>query len=72
MRIWHTKTQEEYDFLMKKLEKEDCKWNDGDSPTEGNVWNHYKEKTCIELVDNRLFYTCVECSGIGVEPVIIF
>lgn len=43
----NTKTQEEYNELMKLLEKEDLRWEFNVKSTEINLWNIYKNETCI-------------------------
>lgn len=35
--IYRTRTQEEYDWLMDRLEEADCEWLGGDSPISGKV-----------------------------------
>lgn len=35
--IYRTRTQEEYDWLMEKLDEAGCKWLGGDSPISGKV-----------------------------------
>lgn len=42
------KTQEEYDWLMNKLEKEGYRWYDTRKPTKRHVFNDYKGDTVIE------------------------
>ena len=49
--IYHTKTQEEYDWLMDGLDKADCEWLGGGSPISG------KEVCNLTKSDS---YICVE------------
>lgn len=48
-KIYHTETQEDYDDLMIKLEKEGCMWASGDKPTSKDYWNDNEEDTVIYL-----------------------
>lgn len=43
MPLIHTKTQEEYDYVLKKIERDmpDMRWNTGQKPTELNFWGRY-------------------------------
>lgn len=42
MRVYHTETQEDFNALMEKLEREGCMWRSGDKPTElTNCWSRY-------------------------------
>ena len=49
--IYHTKTQEEYDWLMDRLEDADCEWLGGGSPICG-------KKVCDSTKSDS--YICVE------------
>lgn len=53
MKIYHTKTQEDYDALMEELEKEGCLWIGGGKPTNINIWEVCKEDTCV-ICDNKM------------------
>lgn len=53
MKIYHTKTQEDYDALMEELEKEGCLWIGGGKPTNINLWEVCKEDTCV-ICDNKM------------------
>lgn len=49
--IYHTKTQEEYYWLMEKLEEEGFRWFNDSLPTapeESSNWGEYFSDTCIE------------------------
>lgn len=54
--IYRTRTQEECDWLMDKLEIGGCKWSDGDLPTEFNNWIRYSTETCIDSKDKIMGY----------------
>lgn len=54
MRIWHCRTQEEYDYLMKQLEAEGCTWIGGDKPTKHNVWYIDREQTCVREIGREV------------------
>lgn len=51
----HCNTQEEYDELMKLLEKYDFRWTSSLKPTFPNYFEKYKNKTYIEF-DNLSFF----------------
>lgn len=78
MRIWHTKTQEEYDHLMKQLEAEGCKWASGEEPTHRKgLWvSVYEERTCILEDEGKLLYGSIDyCEkkhpDTEIQPVVI-
>lgn len=52
--VYRTRTQEEYDWLMEKLEKAGCEWGSGSLPTEINHWVRNFAETCICLNDKRM------------------
>lgn len=57
MRLYRTRTQEEYNWLMEKLEEEGNWWVVGVTPpTEDNYWRTYREKTVIEEEGGELSY----------------
>lgn len=49
--IYHTKTQEEYNWLMEKLEADGVRWDNGKLPTKFNNWSLCYIKTNIRLKD---------------------
>ena len=49
MKIYHTKTQADYDALMVELEVQGCAWAYGHKPTTSNDWRFQEEHTCIKL-----------------------
>lgn len=54
--IYRTRTQEEYDWLMEKLEADEVSWFTGSLPTKLKVWRNYLSKTCINLDGKKLSY----------------
>lgn len=54
--IYRTRTQEEYDWLMEKLEEADCMWVDAEFPTEPNVFGICGSNTHIFLDGRELMY----------------
>ncbi len=54
--VYRTKTQEEYDWLMEKLEEAGCVWTTGRKPTELDTFHIYKSDTCIFVEDKKLIY----------------
>lgn len=55
--VYRTRTQEEYDWLMEKLEKAGCEWGSGSLPTEINYWVRNFAETCICLNDKRMMHS---------------
>lgn len=49
--VVHTKTQEEYDELMKLYEEAGWRWVGGDKPTAGNWWSVDEDQTCVWVSD---------------------
>lgn len=48
MRVYHTETQEDFNALMEKLEREGCMWRNGDSPLEYNSsWDYFCKNTVV-------------------------
>lgn len=57
--IYRTRTHEEYDWLMEKLEEAGLKWANGSLPTapeEADNWEGYLSETCIYLDDKMITY----------------
>ena len=50
--IYHVKTKELYDAMMKDAEKQGLKSWHGYKPTELDWWDGYKENTCIRIDEN--------------------
>ena len=55
--VYRTRTQEEYDWLMEKLEKAGCEWGSGSLPTEINYWVRNFAETCICLNDKSIMHS---------------
>lgn len=57
-KIYHVKTQADYDVLMIELEKDGCTWWKDTAPTKRNHWNSYEEETCVRVyADKSLSYS---------------
>ena len=56
MKIYHTRTLEDYDALMIELEEKGCTWLDDTNPTELNWWETYQENTYVKERDGKLTY----------------
>ncbi len=57
--VYRTRTQEEYDWLMEKLEKDGFEWSSGNLPTAPEVadnWIEYLSETCIDVNDGRIVF----------------
>lgn len=54
--IYRTRTQEEYDWLMEKLEEAGCMWVTEKKPTELNIFNRHGSDTCIVVKNKGLFF----------------
>ena len=49
MKLYRTRTQAEYDYLMQKLEDEGYVWRySGDKPTGKDYWSHFRTGTVIK------------------------
>lgn len=63
--IYRTRTQEEFDWLMKKLEADELiRWATGSLPTapqKANNWRINRSETCIALNRKRIIYSNFEC-----------
>lgn len=57
MKIYHTKTQEDYSALMIELEGENCVWGSGHLPTEWGCWSTYGKDTCVRVQDKLIQYS---------------
>ena len=49
MKIYRTRTQEDYNSLMVELEVKGYKWLSGHKPTSKNYWSEDKEDACIAI-----------------------
>ncbi|EOI9112064.1 DUF1642 domain-containing protein [Listeria monocytogenes] len=55
MRVYHTETQEDFNALMEKLEREGCKWSIGHKPTEGTYcWRRYGTEMVVYVKNKDL------------------
>lgn len=59
MKIYHVKTQEDYDALMVELDKKGHKWIGGQKPADLNVWFNLRERTTVCL-DGVIGYASLE------------
>lgn len=51
IKIYHVETQEDYDDLMIKLEKQGYRWLSGDKPTSKDYWDESERETIVYLND---------------------
>lgn len=57
--VYRTRTQEEYDWLMEKLEEVGFMWASGSLPTaprQADNWERYSTKTCINCENERIVF----------------
>ena len=54
MKLYRTRTQEEYDWLMQKLEEEGCKWIGGDKPTNSKDARAYANEVVVYLDSDKI------------------
>ena len=54
MKLYRTRTQEEYDWLMQKLEDEGCKWIGGDKPTNNKDARAYANEVVVYLDSDKI------------------
>lgn len=59
MTIYHTRTKDDYNSLMVKLEKQGFKWGSGRKPTEEFNYNTYTSETTVTTYENVIRYACV-------------
>ena len=62
MKIYRTRTQEDYNSLMVDLEKQGFRWGSvlGKKPTEKNNYNVYTSETTITTFTDVISYSCVK------------
>ena len=58
--VYRVRTQEEYDWLMEKLETDGFRWSDGSLPTEADVWGLYLSETCINFNDMIITFSAFD------------
>ncbi|MBM5705181.1 DUF3310 domain-containing protein [Listeria ivanovii] len=58
MKLYHTETQEDYDELLKKLEKEGCRWWSYRviTPDDSRLWRYYKQNTVVYVKEKGVSY----------------
>lgn len=57
--VYRTRTQEEYNWLMGKLEEAGLLWASGNLPTAPEVadnWREYLSETCIDFNDEKIVF----------------
>ena len=54
--IYHTKTQEEFNWLMRELEEAGCVWLSGAKLPKIDVFSEYGLNCCIRLANQRMTY----------------
>lgn len=66
--VYRTRTLEEYDWLMEKLEEAGCTWADGSLATEHkSYWGNFFDDTCISLDDGKIRFTLIDYETIEVS-----
>ena len=60
MKIYRTRTQEDYNSLMVELDKQGCSWEDGDRLSVFNAWNSFKGDTYIKNDGRLITYDTIE------------
>ena len=56
MKIYRTRTQEDYNSLMVELEKQGFIWDSGHKPTHFKYWGEDKENTCIKISGKKIIF----------------
>ena len=60
MKIYNTRTQEDYNSLMVELEKQGFIWDSGHNPTHFKYWSEDKEDTCIAISGKKITFGSIE------------
>ena len=60
MKIYRTRTQEDYDALMVELEEKGCEWLSGHKPTSKDYWSEDKENTCVTISGKDITFDSIE------------
>ena len=60
MKIYCTRTQEDYNSLMVELEKQGFIWYSGHNPTHFKYWSEDKEDTCIAISGKEITLNSIE------------
>lgn len=58
--IYRTRTLEEYNWLMDKLEAAGCEWSSGLKMTKRNVFFEYSSDCCIRLRNEKMQYSAFD------------
>ena len=61
VKIYHVKTQQDYDALMSELEEKGYTWSDGMNPTQLDKFKDYGKDTCIYAEYGEIIFADVEC-----------
>lgn len=56
--VVNVRSQKQYDEFMKMCEEQGLRWSTGYLPTKQNIYNNYKENTCIDLNNLKCLYYC--------------
>lgn len=74
--LYNTETFEEYEWLMRQLEKAGCKWSSFENPTDcPYLWENFKANTCICVEDKMVTFFDVKykeystCSELSITKV---
>ena len=62
MKIYHVKTQADYDTFMSELEVKGYKWLSGHEPTDFNYWKQNKGNACINILSKYITFMNIEQS----------
>lgn len=60
MKVYHVKTQADYDALMIELEEKGCKWRRGEKPTRLNEFKKYRKDICVYEEDCEITLSGLE------------
>ena len=60
MKIYRTRTQEDYNSLMVELEKQEYKWLSRVKPTSRDYWSEEKENTCVAISGKDITFDSIE------------
>ena len=60
MKIYCTRTQDDYNYLMVELEKQGFIWDSGHNPTHFKYWSEDKEDTCIAISGKKITFGSID------------
>lgn len=60
MKVYHLKTQADYDALMIKLEEKGFKWRRGEKPTKLNEFKKYRKDICVYEEDGEISFSGID------------